>query len=224
MIEHYSGNEMRAYPLYENATQHGLDGTVLPQDMLADLMVTVPEALADLLFIASVTVTPAIVSISIASSSGGVFAGTYAQPVIPHKPYALTPIIGMASGHVVFGKAVNQTSSEFRFLADSISRSGLDIRAVHPIESAAVLSLGKYLSLEEIKLRGIVRLEPGDNITVRFDAGKLKIGLADRDRYTFVGPCDRQAMFDNCGGPPIRTINGVGPDINGALTIEVDNG
>lgn len=223
MIEHYSGNEMRAYPVYEGATQMAADGTGLPQDMIVDLALTVPRALLSSLYISALTVTPGIVSLAIASSSGGVFAGTFAQPVSPYRPYALTPIIGMASGHVVFGKGVTRTAAELRFLSTSLVTSGVDIRTVHPIESDVVLSIGRHLSLEQLKLKGIVKLETRDNVTIRYDGGKLLLGLTELNRYSFVGPCDRQAIFENCGGPPIRTINGVGPDENGAITIEVDN-
>lgn len=222
MIEYYNSNEMRAYPLYENAIRVAADGTALPNDMIADLVVTVPRTVAASLYLGAMTVTPGIVSISIGSSAGGIFAGTYGQPVVPYRAYALSPVVGMASGYVVFGQGILR-STEFRFVSGSLVVSGLDEGTVHPIEPEAVLSVGRYLALDKLALKGIVKLEAGDNITIRYHEGKIKVGLVEASRYLFVGPCDRQALFDNCGGPPIRTINGVRPDEHGAITLEIDN-
>ena len=226
MTEYYNSNEMRAYPVYENATQHAADGTALPMDMLVDMMVTVPGPLASTLYVSAVTVTPAIVSLAVASSTaGGIFAITLMQPVIPCVPYALTPIAGLASGCVVFGPAVSR--APLNFISGGISQSGLDMRAVHPIRPRIVLSLGRHGSPSSRDLRGVVNLAVGNNMTIRYDpvAGMLKLGLVESAAASFVNPCDQEAAYGNCGGtPPIRTINGVGPNADGVITLKVDNG
>lgn len=215
MMEFYNSNEMRSYPLRENCRQ-----TELPTDVIVDLMTTVPASQSSV-FVSSVVITPALVSVALATAAGGVFAVTIAQPVKAYRPYALAPLIPMASGHIVFGSGV---SRPLRFTSTSQERSAVDSRTLHVIDSNVVMSIGRHLSPDELKLKGVVKLLAGDNVTIRFADGRLKIGLTDLNRMLFVGPCDRQAIADNCGGPPIRTINGVQPDSQGTITLEVNNG
>ena len=221
MIEYYNENENRAYPLDENSTREAADGTALPDAVLADLRLTVPKSVYGSLYVSSVVITPALASVAIAYASGGVAVGAWAQPVTPHIPYPLTGLMGMVSGHVVFG--TGGTGPAVRFTAESAAASGLDVRAQQPIEDTVVTSLGRYRALDRNRLYGIVKLVAGNNVTIRYHDGKIKVGLVEAVRGDFVGPCDQQAIFNNCGRPPIRTINGVGPDGTGAITIEVDN-
>ena len=223
MNELYNENEMRAYPLYENATQL-CDGARLPFGILAGMSLTVPRSTASSLYLASVAVSPALVSLSVACASGGVFAGAYRQPIIPYRPYALVPMLGTASGYVVFGTGALPSLAElYHFTSVSKTVSGLDPRVIHPIETAGVTSLGRYRTPESGALTGIVRLVPGSNMTIRWSGSAIVLGLVSDVKNNFVNPCDRQAIYDNCGGPPIRTINGVQPDIQGVLTLEVNN-
>jgi hypothetical protein len=222
MIEFYNENEMMAYPLSGSTTQQGTDGAALPFSMLADLRMTVPRSLAGQLYVSAFTLTPFIVSVAIASPAGGVFAGTYARPVNPYAPYPLSPMLDMASGYVVFGGGILE-QSDFRFMASGAAVSALDIKTTTPVEAAIVMSLGRYLSANDAGLQGVVKLQAGADVTIRYDNGRLKVGLKDTAMLKYVNPCDQQAVFNNCGGPPIRTINGVSPDSNGAITLEVNN-
>ena len=219
-MEWYNENELRAYPLYESSTRVSSAGIALPDDIVVDLNLTVPRDISDSLYFSSIVVTPLLVAVAISRAGAGIAAGAWKQPVSPYTPYALSPLVGVCSGHIVFGKGV---SSQARFIGTDVVMAGLDDRPVHPVEGSVVLSVGRYMGQDSDVLSGVVRLLAGNNITIRWHDNKLKVGLVDIARSTFVGPCDRRAVFDNCGYPPIRTINGVGPDTDGSIGIEVDN-
>lgn len=222
MMEYYNENEFRSYPIYENTSRASIeDNIILSDNLLVDLAIVCPENLTDF-YLSSLVITPMLVSVSIAHSTGGLLVGTFTRPIVVYKPYALTPIQAMSSGYIVFGSGINNIVN-YRFISNSTERSGLDPKTIKQIMTPVVMSLSRYQSLSK-GLRGIVNLEPGPNVTIRFHEGKIKVGLIDGVRSSFVNPCDKKAIFTECGSPPIRTINGVGPDENGAITIEVKNG
>ena len=221
MIPYYNENENRAYPVAENTTRTASDGVVLPDAVVVDLQLNLPRSKYGTVYFSSIVVTPGIVAVALATASGGIAAGAWAQPITPYVPYALGGLANMVSGHIVFGAGVSEQI--VRFISGNLATSGVDDRTLRPVEDAVVLSLGRYGAQNNLKLTGIVRLVAGSNITVRYDGGSVKVGLAEAVRSEFVGPCDQQAILNNCGYPAIRTINGVGADSNGAVTIEVDN-
>jgi hypothetical protein len=223
ITEYLNENENRSYPLAEDAPAVGANGTALPRDLIVDLGIVIPRGLAGTLYVSGVTVTPALLSVAIASTAGGAFTFTAARPVTLYRPYSLTSLISMASGYITFGRGAEYLQSG-SFIFNSVVASGLDPRAVRLMDSQAVTSVGPYRGQDSIKFRNDISLVAGTNVTIRYADGKIKIGLAEAVRSQFVGPCDRQAIFNNCGAPPIRTINGVTPDANGIIAIEVQNG
>lgn len=222
LLEWFNMNENRAYPIAEDATGTDNDGKQMPYALIADLGLTVPEDLLGEAFLRQLTITPTMISVSIAYSGGGLAVGTFAQPVIPHKAYMLTPVKDGVSGFIVFGHAATYITDPVSYTNDSKDQSAIEGNALSPIDGPGVTSFQRLNGDPENSLEGIIRIVPGSNITLDHDGNTIKIGLIDSVQTEFVGPCDKFAIFDACGGIPIRTINGVAGDENGIITLEVE--
>jgi hypothetical protein len=165
-------------------------------------------------------VTDNLVSISIAYSGGGLLVGTFANAGLINNPQALSPVTPNAAGFVVFGRALDTTRGTFVFT--DAAASGLEYRVVRPFDPLPISSIGKINGSTSQRLTGVIRLVAGTNVNIFEDGGNIVVELAEAVRSDFVGPCDRQAAFTTCGKPPLRQLNGVGPDGTGKLIIEVE--
>lgn len=87
-----NSNELRPYPIDDTATCVDDTGKQLPNDIITDLSVTVmSQHDAVGLRVSAVYVSPEIVSVTVASETGGILAGTYpTTSVIPYRPMPLT--------------------------------------------------------------------------------------------------------------------------------------
>ncbi len=217
MNEWYNENELRSYPVVEDSSQTDVDGKALGFGLIADLAVSVPRDLGDDVYLSLIAITPALVSVSIASPAGGMLVGTYAQPVVPHVPLSLTPIVDDVSGFVVFGSDILDVTGTFKFDEDA---TPLEVRAVRQIDRLPVTAIRQLATPTE--LEGIVDIVVSSNMAVRADGQQIIFSLIDEFREDFVGPCDKQGTLAGCGKPPIRLINNVGPDSEGKITIEVE--
>lgn len=218
MTEWFNENELRSYPIRENLSRRTKDGDkVLPNNIIADLSVTIDADNAADVFLSSVGLTPALASIAIGVASEGVLVATIENPEV-HRPYRLEPLTDGVSGFVVFGEGVKVSSPQsYDF---NPAATGLEGKAVRPFETPPVLSIGKA-GVEEEPLHGLINIEVGGDLELRRDGNTLYIGLKEGVRPLYVGPCDRTIDYITCGRPPLREINGVGPDVDGKITIEV---
>lgn len=222
MLGWFNENENRSYPIAEDATGVDNDGNICPYSLIADLGISVPEDLVDAVYLRQITVTPAMVSVSFATSAGGLIVGTFARPVVPYQAYALTPVMDTASGFIVFGSAVNMITDPITYLFDSTDQSRIEENALSAVQTPGVTALGKLNGSVDDYTDGIIKIEVGTNVKVGRVGNTIQIGLVEAARSKFVGPCDQTAIFDSCGGVPIRTINGVPANGSGKITLEVD--
>jgi hypothetical protein len=237
MNEWFNENENRMYPLAEYATGIANSGAAMPFGLVCDLVVTGPVNLlynagtqAAGAYVSMLTITPVMVSISIASHMGGLVAGSWKRPITPYQPMALQPVATGVSGYVVFGMMSEDLQSA-RYLFSGPGQSALDMKSMRMLEPAAVTSVCRYGSPAQ-KLVGTVKLEFSPDLVWNYQPpgidpdypdGIIQVGLAANKQSAYVGPCDKTGILDQCGIPPIRTINGVQGDSNGIITIEVRN-
>lgn len=221
-LEWFNENENRAYPIAEDATGIDNAGNICPYSIIADLGISVPESLVEDVFLRQLNVTPLMVSVSFATTSGGLAVATYARPIVPYKAYALTPATDTASGFIVFGSALDSITEPVSYLFDGPEQSRIEENALSPIQLPGVTNIGKLNGNPSEYIDKIVRIEVGTNIKISRSGNVIQVGLAEAVQSKFLGPCDKYAIFDSCGGVPIRTINGVPADTNGKLIIEVD--
>jgi hypothetical protein len=214
----YNENEGRAYPIREDATRISTNGDMLPNDIVADLCISVPPEHGDA-FIGSIRITPTIVSISVRSTLSGLLLGTFNRNSLqPFRTYALTPVISDVSGRVVFGTHRAVTTEDYRFT--TAAQTGLEQRAVKLVETLPVHRLLRYGGNTATYADGLVRLVAGNGIEFDKDLvnNKIIVKLAVDSQSVFVSPCTTAA----CGVPPIRRIAGVCPDANGRITLRFE--
>ena len=221
MLEWLNENVSRAYPITEGATQVAVTGEQLPFDVIADLSVVAPRDESTSAFISMITITDNLVSISVAATASGLLVGTFPNSGLVGTVQSLSPVIDNASGFVTFGRGIDTIRGSFIFT--DAAAAGLDTRAVRAFDPLPVTSIAKLNGSELQKLTGIIALLEGPNIDIFEDGGNIIVELEEDIRDDFVGPCDRQAVFTTCGRPPLREINGVGPDVaDGKIIIEVE--
>jgi len=217
--EWYNENEGRAYPIREDAPRLDVAGRKLPDDILADLAISVPVSVLDTIYVSSVALSYSLVSVLVGTATEGLLVGAYPRPVPLYTPLPLVPLGADVSGFVVFGAGAEQFPDAYRFA--TAAQTPLEARALRVFDTLPVKAVGK-VGVEAL-LQGVIQLQFAGGAEWRYDAGTntIYIGLQEAVRGDFVGPCARANSIDGCGIPPIRSINGVTADSNGAIFIEV---
>jgi len=243
-----NSNEVRNYPLHDQATKESTDGALLPDGFIADLNVMLPESAGRFAYISSAGSTPGLVSLTIlatmndpllpeeesssspsADSFVPIASITVAKPVTIYKNYALEALYPGVAGWVSFGSDIDEVSASYRFARpiDGLLCS----KAVRAYRDLPVTSLGKTGRLTE--LTGLIQLlNTGDvlvNKSVRTINGLkrevITIGLdlsvdALAMLRKYAGDCGARPEDRTCAqGKPFITINGVQPDCDGNIDI-----
>lgn len=219
MKDWYNENEGRAYPLQEDSPRVDQLGRVLPDDVIADTSLVIPNDLEDSVFLRTVSLSEALVTLVIGTESQGLLVGTYARPVALYTPLTLDPITDDVSGFVVLGHGAQVVGGTYNFTEEESSRFA--VKALHTFDALPIPYLGKIGLADRVK--DIVEIQTSANVEVRFDSGSNTIyfSLTESVRDDFVSPCLRSDSIAGCGIPPIRTINGVTADGDGVITLEV---
>jgi hypothetical protein len=178
-----NSNELRNYPLHDSATKRSADDAILPDNILADMNIMVPESAGRFVYVSSVMLTPGLVSLtflatdydplapepsssSSSSSSVGMIplaAITVQKPVVLYKNYPIEALYPGVAGWVAFGSGVNEISSaSFRFVEplDGLLAS----KAVRAYKDYPVQSLGKTERLAT--LTGLILLRGEGDVVV----------------------------------------------------------
>jgi hypothetical protein len=215
----YNENEGRAYPLQEDASKIDRLGRILPDDVIADAALVVPNNLEDDIFLTTVALTRSLVTVVIGTQSQGMLVGTWPRPVSLYQPLALDPITNDVSGFVVLGQGADIVNGTYNF--DEPASSQFTVKALHTFDALPIPYIGKVGSAEQIN--GVVEIQTSANVEVRFDdaTNTIYFSLTESVRDDFVSPCIRGDSIAGCGVPPIRTINGVTADADGVITLEV---
>lgn len=238
-----NANETRPYPLADSADLRSVQGDRMPHDIIADINIRYPNDLGEYPYLAAVSVTDQLVSLTIqaatslsdTSSLSPIAALGLAKPLVEGRPYALESQYPGAGGWVVFGSGIQENFSG-RFLGPQ--RSLLSPRAARAYRTLPVSSMAKLNALTA--LTGLVRLSGAAPIEVVKESRTIQ-GV-NRDvvvfRLTqpaedavitgensifseFLGKCSARPESLNCGDPaPIEFINTVRPDCDGNINIE----
>jgi hypothetical protein len=240
-------NEERSFPLHDEATRQGTTGVVLPNDVLVDAKLRVPESLGQHVYVGSVGITPALVSISFVATHDDTFGGssssgaadtviaiaTATRPVALYRNVSIEALQPGVGGWVTFGSGANELES-FNALFDSLVDSMLVPSAATFYRDRPVESLrrdGGISRLQgDVKLAGQTAVVSIRRVVRRVD-GELKemiaIGLdasADIESLLrrFSRPCNGRPSEGTCEGQPLVAINGVPPDENGNITFSFE--
>lgn len=246
----YSINEGISYPIDETATNLADDnGTLVQNNIITDLYLRWPSTLGEYAFISSLTVTESLVSVTFLVSTamvGGVIKPlavlSVPRPVTQGRQYALNAQNDGISGYIVFGSGVS-SATEYRARFSTPAQTLLTVRAAKPYAPLPVTGIKANVAANY--LNGLVRLRANSPLEIvgeeREIDGVLRdvavIRLVDTAVETvrtntttgsttsifrqFAGPCGARPDSNTCAKPPIEFINGVGPDCNGRITMEV---
>ena len=223
-IEWYNENELRAYPIAETATRLDDNGQQLQDQLIVDMSIVVPSTYTSVR-ISSVNLTQQIAAIGISSGTTGLLIGTFARNTLkPYQAFQLTAVANNVSGWIVFGNAVTEVIGGTYHRFATVGQSRVEQRALHYINPPGVRRFLKYGGRPDTWLEGDVRLTCNSALKIVKNGAALvptvDVQLDPAVAQNFAGPCVQVASKDNCGCPPIRKINGVGPDVNGKITIE----
>lgn len=216
MQQWYNENEFRTYPFREDAVlAEAATGVLLPSNVVADLSL-ITEAVGEIR-VTRIVYGNGLASLALASSVADI--GTViAYPVAPYTPYPIQSVTGKTTGYVVFGIGVmtaSRTVARFQNLV-------LESRTCRRQPSVGVEALGK--TGLAATLSGYVKLEFGKDLdyAVAVDAGTttITISLKPDNAQLYIGPCSRGDSINHCKYPPLRSINGVGGDNDGVITLE----
>ena len=218
-------NEERQYPLEESAT--GLDNRAinLPADILADLHIMVPYIYRNA-YLSSAWVTDSLIGVSVAHASAPLSSAVVGRAAYtPGTAVPLVPAVVDAgvAGWVVFG---HYRGAPGRWLFNTSAQSGLALRTVKPMTAPPITAFRKYGGNETRFASGIVRLSAAGYLSVyphETLSNTIVFDLISADAAAlFAGPCAETAGLDKCQVPPLRNINGVGPDDTGKITIRFE--
>lgn len=212
MIEYLNENEGRAYPFIDSSVEG------IPDELITSLVISGPREAIATSRLSSLVKRGELVSLAVSSDYGDLVVCTRYAPV-PNVPYPLTTVTPGVGGFVIFGNGLSNVDDMNKF---NLSVA-IDPGALRPSPEKGVSSINKYGVTDASSLRGLVNLRVNDTMTLEADGNVIRIGINGANIKDFQPKCNRRAVFDECGDPPIRKIAGVPPDEDGLITIEFQN-
>lgn len=239
-------NETRKYPLHDMATKQAADGHVLPDGVLADMQLLVPQSVGGYVFVSSLSITPGLVSLTIlatdvdptseVSASPAIFvplaAISVARPIDMYRNYAFDSLYPGVNGWVAFGSDIDEISEAYYRFEEPIDGL-LSPKAARMYRDYPVQSVGR--SNRATTLTGLISLVGSASVEIekavrtingrRREVVTMGLVLGDDPKgvlHTFAGECGGRPDDRTCPkGRPLRTINGVAPDCDGNIDIIV---
>ena len=245
----YGLNELRSYPLDDTASCVSTNNELLPSTIIQDLRLRWPEALGEYAFISAVSVTTGIVTvlIEVTNNSDGsdsrLLAGITIprDEVLPGQTFRLQAFENYVGGFICFG---NFTGLLFSGFFSGPAAGLLAARAARPARTPPVSSI--RVENSATALTGVINLTSVEPLTIKKATktingieyenvlvfsltqepadipAETNLDLADPVLLSFSGDCGKRFSSKTCGDPkPIENINGVYPDCDGNINIEI---
>ncbi len=244
----YNLNELRSYPLDDAASCVSTAGEYLPSTILQDLRIRWPDYLGRYAFVSAVSVTPYLVSVLIeatddlTSGTGSTLIAGVTTPLADFESgqaLRLQAFHDNVGGFISFGNFEGLTfSGLFSGPASGLiaARAGRAY-ALPPVTSIRVENASTKLSgivditaEEPLKLAKESRVIDGvlyDNVLViRLTQEISEVDVEETVNESvfqqYTGQCGKRVGSRSCGHPtPLETINGVAPDCDGKITLEI---
>lgn len=233
----YNLQSTRNYPLADDATCTADDGGRLPGFVLADCHLRWPGNLGRYAFLSGLTISPTLVTaiLMAADDPDGaadfvpLAALTVLKPVDENRPYDLKPMAPGVGGYLVFGSVGDSCALRF-----STPRQGLlASKCARPYVPLPVPTMRKLAN--PVGLQGLVSIIHGADLEIVREPTaiqghgtknalviRLVQAIANRNvLQVYTGPCDKRPESHNCASEGVETINGVGPDCDGNLNIQI---
>lgn len=233
-------NALRQFPFTDGSTMLDESGKELPLDIVVDVHLVVPADIsvptnnevvsgaalaAPTVRLASVHLSPSMVSVCFTSEVGGVvnaLSVTIARDNFrPYMPYRLEKLHGSSDigGIVTFGDiSFPGFPAIYRFVGRA-----LDNAIVHPccIAMAKPARLRSFVDRRSGQsVSGDVRIGFSGYIETSQSGRSIALSLEDGAAEDLRSTCEGLGnSMDACGATPIRTINGISPDADGNIVL-----
>lgn len=215
-----------AYPFMGRCSLVDLTGQTLPQWLVVDIGLTLPEGLQDP-YLHSAYVGSSLLSAVIACSGVPVLVASAARRADEETvTTAMRPLVAGASGSIVFGNAPAAVSAEGRYtygesLADNAMFMPSLVRVARAIPVSEFYRGTSAQSTYASRASGAITLAGQGGLVVETDSvvpNNLIVRLTG-DYENYLSVCDRQPAESDA--TPISSLNGVPPDNDGVLTIRI---
>lgn len=228
-------NSSRRYPLDDNATGLGDDGTKIKDDIIADLHLRWPSTAGRYVFLSGLTVTPTLVTAVFQACDENYTVGSFtplaavtlAQTVVNGRVYNVEALYPGVGGFIVFEDVTEPFTARFSTPAQGL----LAPRVSRPYTSLPIPSLGKKGRADS--LTGLITVIAGTDIeitkqTLQINGNTTDAMVISLARPTipgqgilssYIGPCGTRPESNNCDRLGIERINGVAPDCDGNIEI-----
>lgn len=242
----YNLNELRNYPLDDNASCLSDNGDRLPSGLIQDLQLRWPEAYGSYGFVSAATLTTGIVTVLIEAahslSNTPANSTLIAGVTVPLNTLTLGRTLPFQTfqegvgGFICFGSGV--TGPPYKGVFSSPNQSLLTPRAARanrPAPIPGIRVLNSQTLLKDIvpitaeaplsitrETRVINGVEYSNVLVFRLEelADTVEDNYLDSVFNEFSGPCSARVDSKTCGDPqPLEKINGIGPDCDGVLTL-----
>jgi len=232
-LEWLSRNNLRSFPIREDAPRVSTSGFVIPDNLLVDLFLCVPDEPQGV-YISSVCLTPKIITIVFASVATNITLATasaFPETERGLKSKPINPLVDGVAGFVTFGSFL---SDGFKSAASSYSGSNMftgsciiEAKCLTMISSFPVSSIRASAATKTITGAAIVI--PGGYLNMETTSGTdtddeiityVTLSLSASDLSAFAPACATVPDKALCSRRPILSINDAVPDLNGNITIE----
>lgn len=229
-----NANSQRSYPLHTLATKVDTGNTLtLSDDVLVGLYLPIrldAGVPAEKIYLKTLISYPGGVSITLGYDDGSTYPDVASSTVAlaSHTEYAPYRLVGVGSllgsvGRVQFGPVSALRSIPVGQFTFSPAAGKLDADCIRPIlkdVSGIVVVNGADRSPV---LTGVIEIVAGGNATITWEetetGARIRINAISGDGLT--ADCDCAGADEL--GPPIRTINGVVPDVDGNIDLTGDD-
>ena len=224
-------NLHRSFPLEDSAAGNDTSGSfVLPTSLITDMFLCVPnivEVDVEKFYISSVIARRATIEISLSyddpqtpeplGAFKGIVVGAAMQSTYlfsPSKVEAVSPLsaLYLMTGQVTIG-IPEETS---RLLG--VWRFDPDETLISPTRIARGLINVQYIQIGNRLLSGTVKFKEGANVTLDVqtagDVSTVTIDVEDTSSVSIINDADVVTALTNSTGVPIRSINGLLPDVS----------
>lgn len=228
-VEWLASNEERAYPFFEEASRTDTTGEFkIPDQLLCALQLSVPcsmDASPDAYFVSGLNVFSAGLTLNVSYDDGTASPPLVATSVVPFSSasefntFALSGVgvYDDVVGRVVIGKLDQLLASPPGTYSFTPVTGQLDTDCIRP----QLRGVGGIVVINgsdsSIPLRGTVELQAGTNARLSVSsvggAGTIRLDAISGEGLNADCGCGTSA------GPPIMTINGIGPDPSGNFTL-----
>lgn len=235
----YDLQSTRRYPLHDRATGEDSAGVSLPDNIIVDCYLKYPRTFGRVAFIQSVTVSPGIVTLIVATAenehsvdASPIAAVSVVKPIQLSKNYAVQPLVPGVVGWFVFGEGAEQNFvGRYQNPIQTLLNPGnAQTYATLPITSlkkkGVNSSLTGVINLEVdapivIKLGSVV-INDSEITALTFSLDRAFADVTYNPLAYYLGPCAQRPESGTCPQTPIETINGVTPDCDGNITFEIE--